>query len=1453
MAHRTHLPDETALRKFLLGELPDAEIDAVAHFLDSNPQLADGLSALQASDPLLSALQSIPAQLSHDTPDLEGLITRIVSMVHQAAPPDTSHASEAGKVTSSVQPEVDEQHAETSSPDSLLAGILTPAEAPDEMGRFAEFRVLRELGRGGMGLVFEAEDPKLGRRVALKVMSATLAANPTAKKRFLLEARAAATVAHDHIVPIFQIGEDPRGLPFLVMPLLAGESLEDRLRTRQPLAVADVLTIGQQIADGLQAAHEAGLIHRDIKPSNIWLEREPGGLFKRVRILDFGLARSIRTTSENLTHSGAIMGTPAYMAPEQGRGLAVDQRADLFSLGSVLYQLATGRRAFTGPDTFAILTALATETPPPPLVLNPALPPALSELIARLLAKDPNERWPQTAAEVLKELARIAQHTAAGSGTLIAVIHNAHANPADAWSAVTETELHEPHTPAKPKRRRRALFTAGVLFLAFATLAAANGPTIIRVVSNEGELVVVVDDDNVEVVVKGTSVEILDPDGKRYLVSAGKDGEVEIREKGTDNVLVTEKFRVKRGGKSVVSVSNEKLAAARKKETVKPPATGAEPQLPAGDTPPAKDAFPGRLTFFNAYDTAVGADIYIGSWDGVDYAVDRGLYRLSTGKANANKSLFASLAPPARDMAFATRVRSENAVIQMAFRIQSDEEAGNWLLVQITPSGRWSLGRLDRVLQGGRYEEKLTILAASEADNPDLAGGKWINVAGRSVGERYEVWLNGQRVVEGVDNRMFLGKSIFRQGLQYCSYVHQDGPARVEIDYTAVWDLNKKPIDAMKEDDISSPPARNAFPGELLAYDIVDNPSTSVFDLKAPGASVKDGVYIREFPAGTTQKQWALLGRPTNDVALVLRARATDLDWTLMFGAWSTPGKSGYTMFRVFAGGGWSLDRVTFVQDKQKPEFMVPQPIETLDSSNNREEDKLSGRWLTLTLRSVGDDVDISVDGKPLARGRLRGDRSLNMKPITAAVTISCDSNPTSPGRFEVEHVAVWNLVRMPGGVQPREPQTVIDHDRQAAEHVLSIGGRVWIATGDSETEVLGVGKLPRTPFRIIAIDLTGNAKVDDATLEMLAVATDLKQLHLAGTRVGDRGLAHLGKLTKLERIEIPNTFVTDAGLIHLKNCKNLNWLSLNNTAIDGTGLLSLQELEKLSHVFIAYTKLDDAGLLKLTAFPALRVVHVEFSSVTEAGAKKLAAARPELSIEWGNRQRIVPFAVDRRAAEYVLSIGGVVRMQGLDKNIRKTDELPDEPFALEGVLLRGNQQVTDEGLSVFKGCRGLQTLDLVRTPITNAALAHFRECKDIRLLDLVGTHIDDDGIMNFAGCTQVVSLWLGGTRVTDKGIAIFKDCRHLNHFDVSGTKVTDAGLKHFSGCKNLVFLGFGETTITDTGLNYFKDCTHLNHLYVIKSGVTPEAIMEWSERLPGCKIVWGDGQVIEPREPKMP
>lgn len=291
--------------------------------------------------------------------------------------------------------------------DSVLH-LLAPTDDPRMLGRLGTYEIVGVVGQGGMGVVLKGLDTALNRYVAIKALAPHLAASGSARQRFAREAQAAAAVTHENVVAIHGVAEC-HGLPYLVMPYVRGESLQKRLDRRGPLGVSEVLRIGRQVAAGLAAAHAQGLVHRDIKPANVLLE---DGV-ERLKITDFGLARAVDDAS--LTRTGVIAGTPQYMSPEQARGEPIDARSDLFSLGSVLYALCTGRPPFRAETTYGILRRITDTEPRAIREINSAIPEWLAAIIGKLLEKAPGERWASALelAELLEQcLAHVQQPSA---------------------------------------------------------------------------------------------------------------------------------------------------------------------------------------------------------------------------------------------------------------------------------------------------------------------------------------------------------------------------------------------------------------------------------------------------------------------------------------------------------------------------------------------------------------------------------------------------------------------------------------------------------------------------------------------------------------------------------------------------------------------------------------------------------------------------------------------------------------------------------------------------------------------------------------------------------------------------------------------------------------------------------------------------------------------------------
>jgi serine/threonine protein kinase len=286
--------------------------------------------------------------------------------------------------------------------------------------RLHDYRAVRMIGAGAMGSVYLAEDLKLGRKAAIKTMRPELAANREDRERFVREARAAAAVEHENIVPVWGIGETADGVPFIAMPFLQGESLDARMR-REPIGSPSLLVkVACEVAEGLEAAHAAGLIHRDIKPANIWLEGDlaspdPAKRVRRAKLLDFGLARSVDQSDMQLTATGAVLGTPAYMSPEQARGGAggPDPRTDVFTLGANLFHLVSGQPPGHGDELRELITRRRTGHVPRLRDVRSDAPPQLDAICSRAMAFQPEDRYPT--AEMLA--ADIRAFLAAQSGT----------------------------------------------------------------------------------------------------------------------------------------------------------------------------------------------------------------------------------------------------------------------------------------------------------------------------------------------------------------------------------------------------------------------------------------------------------------------------------------------------------------------------------------------------------------------------------------------------------------------------------------------------------------------------------------------------------------------------------------------------------------------------------------------------------------------------------------------------------------------------------------------------------------------------------------------------------------------------------------------------------------------------------------------------------------------------
>jgi eukaryotic-like serine/threonine-protein kinase len=370
-------PPADRLRQLLAGETPAAEQAEVIAHLDECAACQRALEDLAGADPaLLRAATALQRTQYTDEAPLRRVLDRLGDDITLSR----LYGPEGGTAT--------------------LQSLLRPAASAEALAQLENYEVMERLGQGGMGVVLKAFDRDLKRWVAIKVLAPDLASDQVARQRFAREAQAAAAVRHEHVITIHAVSE-VHGVPFLVMEYIAGGSLQDYLDGHPPPPWPAIARLGAEVAEGLSVAHAHGLVHRDIKPSNILLEPGAADELGSARIGDFGLARV--ADEARLTQTGIVPGTPMYMSPEQALCESLDGRADLFSLGSVLYALCTGSEPFPAGTPMAVLRQVCEATPRPIREVNPAVPDWLAAAVERLHAKRPADRF-ASAAEVAEFL-----------------------------------------------------------------------------------------------------------------------------------------------------------------------------------------------------------------------------------------------------------------------------------------------------------------------------------------------------------------------------------------------------------------------------------------------------------------------------------------------------------------------------------------------------------------------------------------------------------------------------------------------------------------------------------------------------------------------------------------------------------------------------------------------------------------------------------------------------------------------------------------------------------------------------------------------------------------------------------------------------------------------------------------------------------------------------------------
>lgn len=1381
-----------------------------------------------------------------------------------------------------------------------IQGWLDPTDDPQMLGRFAGYEIVGIIGHGGMGIVLKGFEASLNRYVAIKVLAPRLASNGSARQRFSREAQAAAAVLHENVVAIHRVDQF-HGLPFLVMPYVAGISLQKRIDDEGPLRTTAVLRIGSQIAAGLAAAHHQGLVHRDIKPANILLDKG----VERVTITDFGLARAMDDAT--VTRTGIIAGTPQYMSPEQAQAKPLDARSDLFSLGSVLYAICTGRPPFRAETSYAVMRRIKDEDPRPIRDINPDIPEWLCHIINSLMSKRADDRFESASevAELFEEcLAHVQQPTVVPLPPKIEHV-------AELAKSLGVRGLSKALATSATKRSVKWLIATA--FFAFVLIFAS---VLISIELNKGTLTIECEADGVPIkITQGDKVVeklTVNRTGASVRIAAGK-YVVEIDDKADGISIKDGIVELQRRGQRIVSVvlkEAPRVADSRNRDQNLPqkPANrrsymlqfsgrhGTHLVIPKlrydGSHPITLEA-----TAMSLYRGSILAD-FNGSGLGLDVAdgycsfhvndgrqADNGYVRVKSGISVGRNKL----------VHVAGVLDGSELSLFVDGKFQGSETIGTFnkskfpLMIGADPGGQgeptqFLIGFIDevRVSKTARYDKNFTPPTKFASDEHTLAlyrfdegeGDVAHDASNNALHARIHdaKWVAAKAIPGTVDSGALDGDvrldgtwSVVKSGpfgrpatdsWEYYRWSfdrrkhtltmrckRKDGATtNSEFRFTLITTTNPKKLVLNK--DQAEIQATYQFDGDLLRVTIYGwREGGEVFVLRQ----------LRESTDPTASKAerdedsalWNEFGVTPAPVA-PLTARV--LEW---IGLHLRPiAKKGFRGKNVFAkySGGLAL---TFVR-----------------THGPAEKAGIHDADIVVTLRGLRVDSLKELDSA--IQDAVRNDAdSLEFQVLRSGETVDVNV-PIALGELAATDV--------PGDVEPI-----------AIQRLREFGAKITKKDGVI-TEIL-IGHSPITDadmagFESIdsleSLTVFGCMNVTDATFARLKTLPHLTVLNIAPSNITDVGVSNLKGLKDLSFLSFNGTKVTDAGLRHLIDNSKIRVLYLNETTITDKGLVFLEQMKDMHSLDLGATAVTDAGLAHLGHMSKLHQLHLSRSAVTDAGMKHVSRLSNIVSLRLNDTSisdvglvhlaklpklqdlQVLNTKVTRKGIDALKrALPGVIVRQ----NVSAAPVVDFSKYGQAAVLMRwsasldskgehvevelddegrvtsvhmGGGDITDEGLSHLRDLKDVENLTLSYTyGCTAEGLRHVQQMAKVKFLRLWGNYNFSDGVGYLSGMTNVETLFLHKLRVTDENMKFVKGMKGCRYFQMTlNPTVTDVGIAHLAGLTELESIYLTCPQLTDKCLKYFHDMHKLDSLSIASPHVTNAALRRLSKTLPNLKTV---------------